>query len=280
MSLVPGVRQVQVRDGLGGLDLNQSVFGTLSFLDGVFSTERDITNPFYLTVLVAETPAAIWAGPGGVREAVLAAIEDVRPMGIFPSVERGDAVSVSLSADILVRDVPLPSGGTQVVNASPAAQELKCRLSEQVRGYVMGLSFGEPVRAAEVSYALMSVPGVQDVRDLALLCWPGDLDDAGVPGAGARSGWAPARTSWWGRPASRPTWNSSTSCGSRPDDPARPDDGRGPGRPAVGVLRQPRRPPHGGAVGRCRARVLPAGRHRHRPADLGPRAAGAAHPGA
>lgn len=184
VSLVPGVRQVQVRDGVGGLDLNQSVFGTLSFLDGVFSTERDITNPFYVTVLVAPTPAAVWEGHGGLKESVLAAIEDIRPLGIFPAVERSEPVSVSLAADVLVAGVPLPPGGTDVVNASAAATALKHRLSEQVRSYVMGLSFGDPVRAAEVTYALMSVPGVQDVRGLELLRWPGTPD--GYPGGTVR----------------------------------------------------------------------------------------------
>jgi hypothetical protein len=188
VSLVPGVRQVQVRDQLGGLDLNQSVFGTLNFLDGVFSAERDITNPFSLTVLVAPTPGAVWEGPGGLRESVLAAMENIRPLGIFPAVERGDTVSVSFAADVLVGGVPLPPGSRDAIGGSPAAVQLKRSMSEQVRAYVMGLSFGEPVRAAEVTYALMSVPGVQDVRGLELLRWPGPPDETGLPGAIQRLG--------------------------------------------------------------------------------------------
>jgi len=182
VSLVPGVRQVQVRDSLGGLDLNQSVFGTLSFLDGVFSAERDITNPFALTVLVAPTPGAIWDGPNGLKASVLAAMEDIRPLGIFPVVQRGDMVAVSIAADLLVSGIPLPPGSRSVVDSSPAARDLKRRMSERIRAYVADLSFGEPVRAAEVTYALMSVPGVEDVRNLELLRWPGPPEVTGAPG--------------------------------------------------------------------------------------------------
>src|SRR5262249_46213676 len=33
VSLVPGVRQSQVRDALGGLDINQSIFGNFNFIE-------------------------------------------------------------------------------------------------------------------------------------------------------------------------------------------------------------------------------------------------------
>jgi hypothetical protein len=92
-------------------------------------------------------------------------------------------VSVSFAAQVQVSGVPLPTGRPETVDASPAAQELKRRLSLAVQDYVMGLSFGDPVRAAEVIYALMSVPGVDDVRGLELLRWPGSPDETG-PSAG------------------------------------------------------------------------------------------------
>jgi hypothetical protein len=182
VALVPGVRQVRVIDAWGGLDLTQSLFGNFSFLERVFSAERDVASPYYVTVLVASTPAAIWAGPTGLRAAVLAAVEDLRPLGIFPNVEQGEEVAVSLLADIVVAGVPLPAGPPDVVNASAQALALKQRLSERIRGYVSGLSFGEPVRAAEVTWALMSEPAVQDVQNLALLRWPGPVE-GGEPGA-------------------------------------------------------------------------------------------------
>jgi hypothetical protein len=193
-SLVPGVRQVQVLDTWGGLDVNQSIFGNFSFLERLFSAQRDIASPYFVTLLVAPTNAAIWDGPTGLRQQVLSAVEDLRPPGIFPAVEQGEVVNVSLQADLVIRDVPLPAGSLDSVNASAAAQALKARLSERVRRYVTGLSFGEPVRAAEVTTVLMSEPGVFDVRGLTLLRWPTPVEpgddlpaDAG-PGGPVRIG--------------------------------------------------------------------------------------------
>ena len=90
VSLVPGVRQVQVRDAWGGLDINQSIFGNFNFIERLFGSERDLGSPYYLTVLVAPTPAAIWDGPDGLRVAVESAIEDLRPISIFPQVEQAE----------------------------------------------------------------------------------------------------------------------------------------------------------------------------------------------
>ena len=189
-SLVPGVRQTRVLDTWGGLDVNQSIFGNFSFVERLFSAERDVASPYFVTVLVAPTDAAIWDGPTGLRQEVLSAIEDLRPLGIFPAVERGEAVNVSFQADLVVRDVPLPVGSLDTVNSSAAALALEARLSERVRRYVTGLSFGEPVRAAEVTRVLMSEPGVQDVHGLALLRWPGPVEAAGStgPDAGTQAG--------------------------------------------------------------------------------------------
>jgi len=175
-SLVPGVRQARLLDTWGGIDVNQSIFGNFSFLERLFSAERDVASPYFVTVLVALTDAAIWDGPTGVRQEVLAAIEDLRPLGIFPAVERGEPVTVSFEADLVARDIPLPAGSIDTVNNSPAALALKTRLSERVRSYVTGLSFGEPVRAAEVTRALMSEPGIRDVQGLVLLRWPAPID--------------------------------------------------------------------------------------------------------
>jgi hypothetical protein len=178
-SLVPGVRQVVVRDAWGGLDINQSIFGNFNFVERLFSEERDLFSPYYLTVLVAPTPSAIWDGPGGLAEAVASAIEDLRPVSIFPSVEKGDVVSVGVSANLAVTGLPLPVGTKAAVNASAAAQQLKTRLSTRLRAYVDSLRFGYPVRAAEVTGVLMSEPGIADVGDLTLLQWPAGFDTLG-----------------------------------------------------------------------------------------------------
>jgi len=171
-SLVPGVRQVIVRDSLGGLDIHQSIFGNFNFIERVFGTERDLGSPYYFTVLVAPTPAAIWDGPDGLKASVESAIEDLRPISIFPRVERAEEVGVGISADLIVTGLPLPRGSQQAVNDSPPAQALKQRLLDRVQLYVDSLRFGEPVRSSEVIWAMMNEHGVVDVRNLQLLLYP------------------------------------------------------------------------------------------------------------
>lgn len=176
LSLVPGVRRVQIRDGWGGLDITQPVFGNFNFLERVFGSERDFGSPYYFTVLIAPTPAAIWEGSDGLKNAAAFAMEDLRPIGVFPNIEQAQQVGVGVAADLIVKGVPLPAGPPSVVNASGAALALKARLLNRIRRYVDGLSFGEPVRVAEVIWSIMSEPGVVDVRNLALLRFPADFD--------------------------------------------------------------------------------------------------------
>lgn len=172
VSLVPGVRQVQIRDGWGGLDIQQSIFGNFNFIERLFGSERDLGSPYYFTVLVAPTPAAFWEGPNGLQVAVESAIEDLRPIGIFPRVEEAEQIGVGIQADLIVEGLPLPGGSRATVNASVPAQALKTRLLNRVQQYVDSLEFGEPVRVAEVIWAIMNEPGVEDVRDLQLIRYP------------------------------------------------------------------------------------------------------------
>jgi hypothetical protein len=173
---VPGVRRVQVRDAWGGLDVNQSIFGNFNFVERVFGAERDIGSPYYLTILVAPTPAAIWSGPNGLRAAVESAVEDLRPISIFPQVQEAEEIGVGVAAELSVREVPLPSGDPTTVNNRPEAKQLKARLTQRLRGYVEGLSFGEPVRASEIVWALMNEHGIADARDVELLRYPPGFD--------------------------------------------------------------------------------------------------------
>jgi hypothetical protein len=190
VSTVPGVRQAQVFDGRGGLDINQSIFGDFNFIERVFSTERDLGNPYYFTVLVAPTPAAIWDGPDGLQAAVESVIEDLRPVGIFASVEEAEEVGIGVEAKLVVRGLPLPTGSRATVNASTAAAELRARLHGRLRSYIDQLPFGEPVRAAEVLWSLMNEPGIADAVDLRLVRFPADastLDTSSPPtGDGAQ----------------------------------------------------------------------------------------------
>lgn len=176
VSLVPGVRQVQVRDAWGGLDINQSIFGDFNFIQRVFGSERDLGTPYYLTVLVAPTEAAIWEGPDGLRAQVESAIEDLRPISIFPSVEEAEEIGIGISGNLVVRGLALPTGSSTTVNSSQAAIDLKRRLLRRLELYVDNLGFGEPVRHAEAVWALMNEPGILDVQEPRLLRYPPGFD--------------------------------------------------------------------------------------------------------
>ena len=165
VSLVPGVRQVQVRDGWGGLDIDQSIFGNFNFIERLFGSERDLGSPYYFAVLVAPTPAAIWDGPDGLHAAVESAIEDLRPICIFPRVEQADQVGVGVAADLVVQGLPTPGrAATRRVNASPAGARAQGPPATPPRAVRRRPRFGEPVRSAEIIWALMNEPGIADVR--------------------------------------------------------------------------------------------------------------------
>ena len=172
VSLVPGVRQVKLIDHFGGLDIEKSIFGNFNFGERVFGSERDLASPYMFTILVAPTPAAIWQGPDGLAAHVAEAVEDLRPIGIFPDIREAVEIGVGVEADLVVDGIPLPSGSKATVNASAAAKALKQRLMERVRAYIDGLPFGEHVSPAKVSWSIMNEPGIADVRNLRLTRYP------------------------------------------------------------------------------------------------------------
>ncbi len=176
VSLVPGVRQVIIRDGFGGLDINQSIFGNFNFIERVFGTERDLGSPYYFTVLVAPTSAAIWEGPDGLKAAVESVIDDLRPIGIFPRVEKAEEIGIGVEAKLVVRGLPLPTGSRQSVNASQAAIDLKERIVSRLRTYVDTLQVGDPVRYSEIVWSVMNEPGIADALELRLLRYPAGID--------------------------------------------------------------------------------------------------------
>jgi hypothetical protein len=171
-SLVPGVRQAQVIDDLGGLDIDLAIFGQFRFGDALFAAGRDLVAPHSVNVLVAPRPAAITGdAPGNLRADVAAAIEPLRPLGIAIRVTEADQVFVGIQANVSTQGLPIPrSPAAQLTSA--VANELKQRLLGRVADYVTSLPFGDPVRYAEVMFALMSEPGVTDIGDLRLLRFP------------------------------------------------------------------------------------------------------------
>lgn len=184
VGLVPGVRQVKIVDLQGGLDIDYPIFGSFNFGERVFGTERDLASPYYFTVLVAPTAAAIWDGADGLAALVAETLEDLRPIGVFPEIREASEVNVGVRAEIVVDGVPLPSGDRASVNASAPAQALKKRIVARLRGYINALGFGEAVSPAKAGWAIMNETGVADVRDLRLTRYPkpeGTIDFASTP---------------------------------------------------------------------------------------------------
>jgi hypothetical protein len=172
VSLVPGVRQCKIIDLQGGLDIDQSIFGSFNFGDRVFGTERDLASPYYFVVLVAPTEAAIWDGPDGLAALVAETLEDLRPIGVFPDVRQAVEIYVGVRAELIVDGIPLPSGDRASVNGSPAAQALKRRVLQRVGGYIANLGFGEQVSPSKITWVMMNETGIADVRNLSLTRYP------------------------------------------------------------------------------------------------------------
>jgi Baseplate J-like protein len=172
VSFVPGVRQVKLLDAPGGLDVRGSLEGTGSFVQRLFADHPTAGSPFGFTLLIAPTPAAIWDGPSGLAAAIQAAVADLRPMGIYPRVEQGQSLAVGIRADIYCPGL-----------AATGQVGLKQRLMERVRRYIDSLEFGDDVRSAEVTWAIMSEPSVLDSQNLSLLTYPPLLTDSGLASA-------------------------------------------------------------------------------------------------
>lgn len=173
---VPGVRQAIVKDGYGGLDIDHTIFGNVSFFERLFSQERDLGSPYFVTVVVAPDVGAVWEGRDGLYEQVRAALDEVRPVGIQPAVTAATEVYVGMRAAVYVEGVP-DSGRAALVQ----------RIGARLERYVGALEIGEPVRHSEFVWAVMEEPGVLDVKDLRLTRSPATTDPAAaqdVLGAG------------------------------------------------------------------------------------------------
>ena len=155
---VDGVRDSTVWDPYGGLDRTADWFGSFKFKQRMLSSERDLCSPYFFDLVVAPEPGAVWEGSDGlpgVRDDVEAALADKRPISIFPNILRAAEVEIAASAQVLV------AGGYD-----PPA--VLAEASLRVTQYISGLRLGDDVIAAEISCALMGVPGVVDIRDLLL----------------------------------------------------------------------------------------------------------------
>jgi hypothetical protein len=159
---VDGVRDCRVSDPLGGVDVSLSVFADFVFDARRFGQARFLGTPYYFDVLVAPQPGRLWDAVGavpGLHDEVSAAVDAVRPIGIFPNIRLADDVEVGVRATILTQP------GMDLV-ATDAA--LKTAFEQRVSG----LGLGGDVLASEVLRDLLNVNGVADVQNLHLRRYP------------------------------------------------------------------------------------------------------------
>jgi len=159
---VDGVRDSRVSDPLGGVDVSLSIFNSSIFDRRRFGEARLLGTPYFFDVLVAAQPGYAWETIGpvvGLRDQVAAAVDTVRPIGIFPNIRPADSVVVGVRANITTQP------GMDLVAVSAA---LKTAFEQRVSG----LGLGGPVLASEVSRDLLNVSGVVDVQNLHLRRYP------------------------------------------------------------------------------------------------------------
>lgn len=155
---VDGVRDCKLSDPLGGVDVSLSIFSSFRFNLRRFGQARFFGTPYFFEVVVAPAPGFAWetiAGVRGVREAVTTAVDQVRPIGIFPNVRLADAVQVGVRASVTTR----PGLDALAIDAA---------LRQAFERRVARLGLGGAVLASEVLCDLMNVPGVVDLQNLHL----------------------------------------------------------------------------------------------------------------
>jgi hypothetical protein len=172
-----GVRDALVYDPYGGLDKATSPFGEFCFNDQQFQAPRDITNPYFFTIRVAPNPGVLWESSGdimGLQDEVLAAIQPIRPISIFPTLGLADIVQVALRVQLTL------AGGT---DAGAIASEARA----DVAAYISALRLGDAVLYAQILRILAQVPGVLNVQNLRLRRCPPRFGEI-VCGAPAKFG--------------------------------------------------------------------------------------------
>lgn len=155
---VDGVRDCRLFDPLGGTDVSLSKFGLFRFRTRTFGIERRPGAPYFFEILIAVQPGFLFEtldGVPGVHDRVTQAIEDVRPVSIFPTLLRANNVRVGLRARVTVR-----SGHDRASIGSAIRDRLDQRIN--------ALGLGATVRYAQVLCDVADVSGVSDVQDLRL----------------------------------------------------------------------------------------------------------------
>ena len=159
---VDGVRDCRVSDPLGGVDVSLSIFDSFAFARRRFGQARFLGTPYFFDVLVAPQPGYAWETIGavvGLHDQVAAAVDTVRPVGIFPNIRLADLVVIGVRANITTQP------GIDLVAVGAA-------LKGAFENRVAGLGLGGPVLASEVLRDFLNVSGVVDVQNLHLRRYP------------------------------------------------------------------------------------------------------------
>jgi phage-related baseplate assembly protein len=159
---VDGVRDCRLNDPLGGVDVSRSFFSSFVFDRRRFGQARQLGSPYFFDIYVAPKQGYTWETLGdviGLRDAVSAAVDNVRPIGIFPNIRPADSVVVGVRANVLTRP------GMEAAAVDTALKSVFERR-------VTSLGLGRGVLAAEVTRDFMNVSGVVDVQNLHLRRYP------------------------------------------------------------------------------------------------------------
>jgi len=153
-----GVRDALVYDPYGGLDKATPPFAGFCFSDDAFQAPRELCNPYFFSISVAPNPGVLWESSGdivGLKDQVLAAIEPIRPISIFPTLSIADIVQVAFRAQLTLG--PGVDSGSILAGARV-----------NVAAYVDSLRLGDAVLYAQVIRILTEMPGVLNVQELRL----------------------------------------------------------------------------------------------------------------
>ena len=153
-----GVRDALVNDPYGGLDRATQPFGEFCFNDQSFQAPRALCNPYFFTIVVAPQPGVLWESSGnltGLHDQILNAIQPIRPISIFPSIDPADIVQIALRVQLTLNP------GTDSATVLAAA-------TVNVGSYINSLRLGEAVLYAQVLRILAEIPNVLNVQNLRL----------------------------------------------------------------------------------------------------------------
>lgn len=171
---VPGAIDALVADALGGVDVSQSYFDLFDFGQRQFSADRRLGEPYFFDVVVAHEFARPWRDQGAVRgiyERVQAAVDRVRPPGIYANVIQADHIEVGVRARVSV-------------DPGQDVQALLAAIKQQLARDVGGLRLGGAFLFSQTMRAFVEQPGVVDVQNVHLRRCPaayGRVSFGGVP---------------------------------------------------------------------------------------------------